>query len=119
MHIAANTETVEIPKFDFVDFFSGTDSLFGLQIWNWVIYLIIFIGVSYIYNKVFRTRKLPILKSLIVYIILAMGSFLLLVFQYDANIPIVYSILVAIGLMLLVRIRYFVEERRENKVKKG
>ncbi|MFC5450214.1 YlaH-like family protein [Paenibacillus aestuarii] len=77
-------------------------------------YILIFVFMTYVYNKVFRTRKLPVLKSLIIYVLLALGSVMLLFFQV-AGLPIVLSLAVAVGLMLLVRVRYFVEKRSGNK----
>ncbi|MFD0692778.1 YlaH-like family protein [Paenibacillus sp. GCM10027628] len=77
-------------------------------------YVLIFIFMTYVYNKVFRTRKLPVLKALIIYVLLALGSAMLLVFQV-AGLPIVLSLAVAVFLMLLVRVRYFVEKRSGNK----
>jgi hypothetical protein len=81
----------------------------------YITYILIYIFVAYVYNKVFRTRKLPVLKSLIVYLLLAIGSFMLLIFQVDARLPIIPSLAVAIFLMLLVRVRYFVESRKGRK----
>ncbi|NEW05243.1 hypothetical protein GK047_04310 [Paenibacillus sp. SYP-B3998] len=85
---------------------------FGNHIY--ITYLLIFIFMTYVYNKVFRTRKLPILKSVIIYVLLAIGSVMLLIFQI-AGLPIVLSLAVAVFLMLLVRVRYFVEKRSGNK----
>ncbi|CAM3433864.1 YlaH-like family protein [Marinicrinis lubricantis] len=93
----------------------GTDRLFGITMDNWVIYLIIFIFIAYIYNKVFRARKLPLLKEAIVYILLALGAFLLLIFETDSSLPIVYSLSVAVGLMLTLRIRYFVMDLQKKR----
>lgn len=87
----------------------------ALGIYNWIYYVLIYILLIFIYNKVFRTRKLPILKSAIVYILIAIGSFMLLVFQIDAGLPIVYSLGVAVLLMLIVRIRYMIEKIRDRK----
>lgn len=81
----------------------------------YITYILIYIFVAYVYNKVFRTRKLPVLKSLIVYLLLGVGSFMLLIFQVDAGLPIIPSLAVAVFLMLLVRVRYFVENRRDRK----
>ncbi|UJF35109.1 YlaH-like family protein [Paenibacillus hexagrammi] len=81
---------------------------FGNHIY--ITYLLIFIFMSYVYNKVFRTRKLPVLKTLLVYVLIAIGSIMLLVFQV-AGLPIILSLAVAVLLMLLVRVRYFVERR--------
>jgi hypothetical protein len=75
-----------------------------------ITYILIFIFLSYVYNKVFRTRKLPILKTIIIYILLAIGSLMLLFFQL-IGLPIIFCLSIAIFLMLLVRVRYFVEKR--------
>lgn len=75
-----------------------------------ITYLLIFVFMSYVYNKVFRARKLPLLKTLIIYVLIAIGSIMLLFFQV-AGLPIVPSLAVAVFLMFLVRVRYFVEKR--------
>ncbi len=80
----------------------------------WITYAIIYVLVTYVYNKVFRVRKLPLLKDAIIYILIAIGTFVLLIFQMF-GLPIVLCLLVAVGLMLLVRIRYFVEGRQKRK----
>lgn len=81
----------------------------GLNDWFashlWVTYLMIVVFIVYIYNKVFRVGKLPILKELITYVLISIGSFLLLIFQIDANLPIVQSLFVAIVMMVLYRMR--------------
>ncbi|MEB3100662.1 YlaH-like family protein [Ferviditalea candida] len=71
----------------------------------WITYFLIYVFLVYIYNKVFRVRKLPLLKDLIVYLLIALGAFMLLFFQIGAGLPIVMSLMVAIALMLVVRIR--------------
>lgn len=86
---------------------------------NWVYFILIFALLIFIYNKVFRTRKLPILKSIILYVLLAIGAFMLLLFQVDAGLPIVYSLGVAVLLMLIVRIRKFIEARRAKRNGEG
>ncbi|MMZ68000.1 hypothetical protein D1872_306450 [compost metagenome] len=45
---------------------------------------------------------------------MAIGSLMLLVFQID-KLPIIQCLLVAVALMLMVRIRYFVEGRQKKK----
>ncbi|MGO4270554.1 YlaH-like family protein [Paenibacillus sp. TAF58] len=80
----------------------------------YITYLLIFIFMSYVYNKVFRTRKLPVLKTAVIYVLLAIGSVMLLVFQI-VGLPIVLCLTVAISLMFLVRIRYFIEKKSGNK----
>ncbi|GGH26516.1 YlaH-like family protein [Paenibacillus segetis] len=77
-------------------------------------YVIILVLVFFVYNKVFRVgQKLPLLKEVILYVLMAIGSFLLLIFQID-KLPIIQCLLVAVILMLMVRIRYFVEGRRNK-----
>ncbi|MDF2814319.1 MAG: hypothetical protein K0Q81_519 [Paenibacillus sp.] len=80
----------------------------------WVTYLIIYVFLVYIYNKVFRTRKLPVLKAAIVYIMMGVGAFILLLFQVDLELPIVLCLGVAVALMFMVRIRYWVESRQKK-----
>ena len=70
-----------------------------------ITYILIFICITFVYIKVFRVRKLPILKELIVYLMIAIGSVLLLIFQIDASLPILQSLLVAIGMMAIYRLR--------------
>ncbi|MFC7681532.1 YlaH-like family protein [Paenibacillus sp. GCM10028914] len=80
-----------------------------------VSYIIIFVLITYVYNKVFRVKqKLPILKEVLLYILMALGSGMLLIFQVD-KLPIIQCLLVAVALMLMVRIRYFVEDRQKKK----
>ncbi|GAA0411944.1 YlaH-like family protein [Paenibacillus motobuensis] len=80
-------------------------------------YILIYVLIIFVYNKVFRSQqKLPLLKEIILYILMAIGSFLLLIFQID-KLPIIQCLLVAVVLMLMVRIRYFVEGRRHKKEK--
>ncbi|MCD1261535.1 YlaH-like family protein [Paenibacillus athensensis] len=76
----------------------------------YISYLLIFVFMTYVYNKVFRTRKLPVLKAAVIYVLLAIGSVMLLVFQI-VGLPIILCLAVAVFLMLLVRVRYFVEKR--------
>jgi hypothetical protein len=73
-------------------------------------YILIFILLSFVYNKVFRTRKLPVLKALIIYLLIGVGSILLLFFQI-AGLPIILCLGVAVLMMLILRIRYFIEKR--------
>ncbi|WP_127582708.1 YlaH-like family protein [Paenibacillus koleovorans] len=81
----------------------------------WITYILIFVFLVYIYNKVFRTRRLPVLKAVLFYILMAVGAFILLLFQVDLELPIVLCLGVAVGLMLMLRIRYWVEERQKRQ----
>ncbi|MCG7407822.1 YlaH-like family protein [Paenibacillus sp. ACRRX] len=82
-----------------------------------VSYLLIFAFVTYVFNRVFRVKKLPILKEIAIYIVMAIGCFMLLIFQID-KLPIIQCLFVAVVLMFMVRIRYFVEERRKKQEQK-
>lgn len=110
--MSTGKEQVEIPEFHLIDFMKDTTPLFGMDVYHVVHYLLIFVCLSYIYNKVFRVRKLPVLKNAVVYFLIALGAFVLLIFQVDARLPIVYSLVVAVVLMLVVRIRYWLQEKR-------
>ncbi|CAH1196258.1 hypothetical protein PAECIP111892_02195 [Paenibacillus auburnensis] len=80
-----------------------------------VAYIVIFILLTYVYNRVFRVnQKLPIGKEIMLYLMMALGSGMLLIFQHD-KLPIIQCLLVAVGLMLLVRVRYLVEARQRRK----
>lgn len=81
----------------------------------WITFFIIFFGLAFVYNKVFRVQKLPILKEILVYLIMALGAFILLLFQLDLRIPIVPSLAIAVSLMLIVKIRYWVEGRQNKQ----
>lgn len=103
LHLTATVEeTVEIPPFDFRAFMAD-------HWWEWAL---IFVMTAFIYNKVFRARKLPLLKDAIVYLLIALGSFVLLILQIDANLPIIFCLLVAIALMAVVRIRRWIQDRQ-------
>ena len=71
----------------------------------WLTFFIIYACLAYVYVKVFRQRRLPILKELVIYLLIGVGALILLLFQLDLGLPIVSCLLFAIGLMLVVRIR--------------
>ncbi|AKG35717.1 YlaH-like family protein [Paenibacillus durus] len=80
-----------------------------------IAYVVIFILLTYVYNRVFRVnQKLSLLKEVMLYALMALGSGILLIFQHD-KLPIIQCLLVAVGLMLLVRVRYFLEARQKRR----
>jgi hypothetical protein len=79
-----------------------------------ITYILIFILLSFVYNKVFRTRKLPVLKAVIIYLLMGLGSVLLLFFQI-AGLPIILCLGVAVLMMLILRLRYFIEKRNGRR----
>lgn len=80
-----------------------------------IAYLIIFVLIAYVYNKVFRVRKLPLLKEAVVYVLIALGSLMLLIFQIDASLPIIQSLLIAVAMMALYRIRVWQLGRKKGE----
>lgn len=105
-------ELAEIPSFNFKEFMGDTFPLFGIEIYHWIILIVIFVCLSFIYHTIFKPGRLPLLKLAIVYLMLLIGAFMLLIFQVDGKLSIVYSLLVAFALMLTVRIRYWIQDRR-------
>lgn len=80
-----------------------------------IAYIVIFILLTYVYNRVFRVnQKLSLGKEIVLYLMMAAGSGMLLIFQHD-KLPIIQCLLVAVGLMLLVRVRYLAEARQKRK----
>lgn len=68
-------------------------------------YFVIFFLCLYIYKAVFaQTQRLPILKTAAVYFVLAFGCIMLNFFHLK-GLPIIPSLLVAVGMMLLLSIR--------------
>ncbi|MBJ6363135.1 YlaH-like family protein [Paenibacillus sp. GCM10012307] len=79
-----------------------------------VSYVLILGSVVYIFNKVFRAqRRLPILKEILVYLMMALGSLVLLVLQID-KLPIIQCMAVAIALMLILRARQLYDKWKGN-----
>jgi len=80
-----------------------------------VTYLFIVVCMIYIFNAVFRPRKLPLLKDVLVYGLILAGGFMLLFFQTKVGLPIVHGFAVAILLMLTVRIRSLFNRRGSDR----
>ncbi|TYP77979.1 YlaH-like family protein [Paenibacillus methanolicus] len=77
-------------------------------------YILIFCFVVYIFNSVFRAQKrLPILKEILVHVIMAIGSFVLWILQYDL-LPIIQCMAVAVGMMLMLRGRQLYDKWKGN-----
>lgn len=78
-------------------------------------YVLLYIGLAFVYVKVFRARKLPILKELIIYLLIGVGALLLWLFQLDLQLPIMQSMAAALVLMLIVRVRMLFTNRAETR----
>jgi hypothetical protein len=81
-------------------------------------YLLIVAFTLYIFNAVFRTGKLPILKEIFVHVFLALGCLILLLLQLD-KMPIIQCMSVAVGMMALLRMRQFYDRRKAFRRGKG
>ncbi|WP_028611245.1 YlaH-like family protein [Paenibacillus harenae] len=80
-----------------------------------VSYLLILGFTIYIFNKVFRAQqKLPLLKEIVVYILIAFGSFILMILQVD-KLPIIQCMGVAVIMMLMLRGRQLYDKWKGNK----
>ena len=77
-------------------------------------YILILAFTIYIFNAVFRMGKLPILKEILVYVIMAAGCLILLVLQID-KLPIIQCMAVAVAMMVMVRLRQIYDKRRGER----
>lgn len=76
-------------------------------------YAVIFVLTVILYNLGFA-RKLPLLKTAIVYLLLAIGCVPLTVL-YALGLPIVPALLVGVALLVVVQIRRRAAERRKRE----
>jgi len=84
-----------------------------------VSYLLILGFTIYIFNKVFRAQqRLPILKEIIVYLLIALGSFVLTVLQVD-KLPIIQCMAVAVIMMLMLRGRQLYDKWKGGRPASG
>src|SRR4051794_11778099 len=81
-------------------------------------YLLIVACTVYIFNTVFRTGKLPLLKEILVHVVLAFGCLILLLLQLD-KLPIIQCMAVAVAMMALLRMRQLYDKRKAYRNKKA
>ncbi|MDF2837242.1 MAG: hypothetical protein K0Q63_2882 [Paenibacillus sp.] len=81
-----------------------------------VSYLIILAFTIYIFNSVFRPQagRLPILKEVVVYLLMAFGSGILMILQVD-KLPIIQCMAIAVVMMLMLRGRQLYDKWKKNK----
>jgi len=78
-------------------------------------YLLILGFTIYIFNAVFRAqRRLPLLKEILVYLLMALGSFVLMILQVD-KLPIIQCMGIAVIMMLMLRGRQLYDKWKGNK----
>ncbi|MBA4494284.1 hypothetical protein H1191_08195 [Paenactinomyces guangxiensis] len=76
------------------------------------IYVIILVLTGIIYKTAFA-RKLPILKSLVVYVVLALGCLLLALFHY-MGLPIIPALFATVILIIITRVRLYYSKRKPS-----
>lgn len=80
-----------------------------------VSYLLILGFTIYIFNKVFRAQqKLPLFKEILVYALIAFGSFVLMILQVD-KLPIIQCMGIAVLMMLMLRGRQLYDKWKGNR----
>jgi hypothetical protein len=77
-------------------------------------YIIILCFTIYIFNAVFRVKRLPILKEILVHVVMAIGAFVLLVLQID-KLPIIQCMAVAVAMMVMLRGRQMYDKWKGKK----
>lgn len=75
-------------------------------------YLIILVLTGIVYQTAFA-RPLPLLKNLIVYVVLAAGCYLLLIFDI-LGFPMIPSLLITVALIIVTRIRLSMSKRKQK-----
>jgi hypothetical protein len=77
-------------------------------------YVLILACTIYIFNAVFRPGRLPILKEIVVYLMMAAGCSVLLIMQID-RLPILQCMAIAVVMMLMLRLRQLYDKRRNRR----
>lgn len=84
-----------------------------------ITFLLLYASLAFVYSKVFRQRRLPVLKEAVIYLLIGVGALILWLLQMDLRMPVMQSMLAALSLMLIVRIRMYVLDRSEAKKRSG
>lgn len=81
-----------------------------------VSYLLILAFTIYIFNAVFRPQasRLPILKEVLVYVVMAIGAFILMILQVD-KLPIIQCMAIAVIMMLMLRGRQIYDKWKKGR----
>lgn len=82
------------------------------QLPSWGTYLIILVLTSVIYQTAFA-RSLPLLKSAVVYVVLAIGCYLLLIFDI-LGFPMIPSLFITVVLIVVTRARLSWSRRKQK-----
>lgn len=80
-----------------------------------VSYILILGFTIFIFNSVFRPQtRLPILKEILVYLLMALGSFILMIMQVD-KLPIIQCMAIAVVMMLMLRGRQLYDKWKKGR----
>lgn len=82
-------------------------------------FAVLYFGLAFVYVKVFRERKLPVLKEAVIYLLMAVGAMILWLMQLDLRMPVVQCMLAALSLMAVVRLRIVYLERSRRSGQQG
>jgi hypothetical protein len=82
------------------------------QVPPWSLYFIILLLSVAIYKVAFA-RKLPPLKALVVYFVLAIGCVLFWVMQL-AQFPMIQALLITVVIIVVTRVRLWYSKKQEN-----
>ncbi|WP_067728230.1 YlaH-like family protein [Oceanobacillus damuensis] len=96
--------------FDLVIDVNGTDNIF------WIFYVMNLILAAIAYELGFA-RKLPLGKTIFVYVMLMVGTFILTIFTTVMRMPTIESLLVIIVVLAIYRIRLHMQ-RKANTIEK-
>jgi hypothetical protein len=80
-----------------------------------ITFVLLYISLAFVYVKVFRQKRLPVLKELIIFAAIGIGALILWLFQLDLRMPVAQCMLAALSLMLIVRVRIMYLERIESR----
>lgn len=83
------------------------------QLPTWVVYLIILGLTGVIYQTAFA-RPLPLLKNVVVYLALAIGCYLLLIFKI-LGFPMIQSLFITVILIVVTRIRLSMTRKKQKE----
>lgn len=80
-----------------------------------ITFVLLYISLAFVYVKVFREKRLPVLKELVIFLLIGVGAFILWLFQLDLRMPVMQCMIAALSLMLVVRIRMYALERSASR----
>src|SRR5699024_8985140 len=95
------------PILDYIINHHGTEHIF------WIFYILnlIFAAIAF---KLGFARKLPVLKTIIVYILLALGTLIITIFSTVMPMPMTESLIIISLVLAIYRFRLHLQRKRNN-----